>query len=200
MKKLLFILCIFVGLQAITFMQAQSFENAMKVTERPVVKSDKTKSKKTPFVSQPPKVQKRPENKVVPQQQPEPKTYSIQSPHPDFVIKLLGCKQTGDVALITFTIMNTAKDVKITLYPYHAEAFDDAGNSYPVQCILKDQPVNYPVTQLLPTDIPVKFILKVNNIETSATQLPRLQIKCEAENKVLVKDLVMFKSLIMQKE
>ena len=200
MKKLLFVLCIFTGLPAITFMQAQSFENAMKVIERPVKKSDKKKSEKTPPVSQPPKVQKQPENKVPPRRQPEPAIYSIQSPHPDFVIKLLSCRQIGDVALVTFTIMNTAKDVKVTLYPYQAEAFDDTGNSYPVQCMLKDRAVNYPVSQLLPTGIPVKFILKVNNIETSATQLPRLQIKCEADDKVLVNDLIMFKSLVMQKE
>ena len=200
MKKLLFVLCIFTGLPAITFMQAQSFENAMKVVEHPVKKSDEKKSKSHPVVSQPPKTQKQPEKKGAPQQQPEPTTYSIQSPHPDFVIKLLSCKQMGDIVLVTFTIMNTGRDVKITLYPSRAEVFDNAGNSYPMQCLLKEQAVNYPISQLLPTGIPVKFVLKINNMESSATQLPRLQIKCEADDKALLKEYIMFKSLILQKE
>ena len=194
MKKICLWIGMFVSVLVVSPLQAQSFEEAMKVVERPVRKTDDGEKEKAP-VPRPVSEVSRPDT---PRVQSET-AGSIQSPHPDFVVKLLSCQRVDDVALIKFTVTNVGKDIKISFYPYKGEAFDNAGNTYPVHCQLKNEVVDYAITQLLPTGISVGFTFRVDEIDAVADELLRLQVVCDAEGKSLLKNCVLFRSLKMKR-
>lgn len=106
--------------------------------------------------------------------------------HPDFKIKITRCEANGSTAVIDMLLENESpQDVKLTLKSYATAAYDDEGNKYSDGKIklqfgnsswMEGKQGNSPISNLLPSEIPMKAHIQIDGIPESATMFKRIDL------------------------
>lgn len=106
----------------------------------------------------------------------------VDTGHPDFKVKVTRCEASGKTVVIDMLWENTgSKDVYITCRTYGSSAYDDEGNKFSGNGPLKIMFGNNgyykdDLTDLLPSDLPVKVRLQIKDVPVSATMFRRVDI------------------------
>lgn len=95
------------------------------------------------------------------------------------LVKVKSCKaDANDDVEIVFTLENTLdKDVKIALQPTYSIVYDDEGNTYEgsdMEFAKFKDPYKCSVYVTLPSGIPMKFKMKLSDIDSDATILKKV--------------------------
>ena len=104
--------------------------------------------------------------------------------HPDFNIKVKRCAASGKTVVLDLILNNEGtNDVKVrNVYVYRdSEAYDDEGNIYQGSD-LKVKVANRPQYGgstddfMIPTGVPMRLSIQINNVSTSAERIARLSL------------------------
>ncbi len=115
----------------------------------------------------------------------------IESPHPDLDVKITRCAYASGAVVIDMVVTNFGSDEEIRFHgtssPSAAAAYDDDGNVYKyggnthISLGLISEGLGFSPTIILPQDIPLKFRVQLEHIQTNATKFILLKIPVESD-------------------
>lgn len=117
------------------------------------------------------------------------KGFQIVSPHPDLNVQITRCKGTGTTVLIDFLLTFEGDDKQIN-FNNNTIAFDDLGNQYRASDIWGgNENVNRYASTLLPSDVPIKCRMQIDNVKSNATLFKRINIYAGLDNPIMIYNL-----------
>lgn len=117
------------------------------------------------------------------------KGFQIVSPHPDLNVQITRCKGTGSTVLIDFLLTFEGDDKQIN-FNNNTIAFDDLGNQYRASDIWGgNENVNRYASTLLPSDVPIKCRMQIDNVKSNATLFKRINIYAGLDNPIMIYNL-----------
>ena len=104
--------------------------------------------------------------------------------HPDFNIKVKRCAASGKTVVLDLILNNEGtNDVKVAnVYVYcDSEVYDDEGNIYQgndlkVKVANRPNYDGYSGDFMIPTGVPMRLSIQINNVSTSAESIARLSL------------------------
>ena len=103
--------------------------------------------------------------------------------HPDFSIKVKRCAASGKTVVLDLILNNEGtNDVKIDgVSTYYSEAYDNEGNIYQdanlrVKVANREEYKSNSGRFMIPTGVPMRLSLQINNVSTSAESIARLSL------------------------
>ena len=104
--------------------------------------------------------------------------------HPDFSIKVKRCAASGKTVVLDLILNNEGtNDVKVAnVYVYcDSEVYDDEGNIYQgndlkVKVANRPNYDGYSGDFMIPTGVPMRLSIQINNVSTSAERIARLSL------------------------
>ena len=103
--------------------------------------------------------------------------------HPDFKIKVKRCAASGKTVVLDLILNNEGtNDVKVDgVSTFSSEAYDNEGNIYQdtnlrIKVANREEYKSNSGSFMIPTGVPMRLSLQINNVSTSAESIARLSL------------------------
>lgn len=120
----------------------------------------------------------------------------IETPHPDLGVKISRCAYANGTVVIDMVITNFGQDEMVQFYTSstvaYLTAYDDEGNMYTpqnskMQLGIISQGLKGFSEFVLPSEVPLKFRVELQNISTKATKLSLIKMPIESNGAMALK-------------